>query len=250
MTAIKTLIIDDEPAQQELMSRLLLALDEIEVVGIGANMDQGLRLIEELEPDLIFLDVDLGEHSGFDLLQRIESREFEVIFCTSHSEFAIHAFRVAAIDYLLKPIDKDILKVAVEKFKSRRTNNGQQNQALINLLHNLQLPLQEQSLALPTSSGLIFISPHELVHIEANNSLTIFYTTDNQQIVVSRSMKECEEMLGLPRFCRIHQSHLVNLAHVKKYIKGDGGQVVMSNGQTLEVSRRKKDEFLAALKRI
>lgn len=250
MKKIRVLIVDDEIAQQEIMLRALSQRDDTEIVGVASNVEQGLAALYELNPQLVFLDIDLGSQTGFDLLNHAEKRNFEVIFCTSHSEFALQAFKVSAIDYLLKPIDGDELEMAIKKYISRVATPDIENTSLVNLLSNLQLPIKQQKLALPTSTGLIFVKTEDIMHIESNNALTVFFLSDSQQIVVSRTMKDCEEMLVQKGFCRIHQSHLINLQHVKRYIKGEGGQVIMEDGSALEVSRRKKEEFLSALQRI
>lgn len=250
MKKIRILIVDDEPAQQEIMLRALSAREDTQIVGVASGVPQGLQIMVEQNPELIFLDIDLGGQSGFDLLNQSKNQNFEVIFCTSFSEYAVQAFKVSAIDYLLKPIDHDELNNAIEKYLSKTAIPNSENVSLINLLANLRLPETQKKLALPTSSGLIFVKTEDIIHVESSNSFTIFYLSDKNQIVVSRTMKDCEEMLVPLGFSRIHQSHLINLQHVKKYIKGDGGHVIMDDDSTLEVSRRKKDEFLSALHRI
>jgi len=250
MKKIRVLIVDDEPAQQEIMLRALSSRNDTHVVGVASNIQQGLEALSNFNPELLFLDIDLGSKTGFDLLNHSEKRNFEVIFCTSFSEFAIQAFKVSAIDYLLKPIDGEELNNAIVKYRKKVASPESENSSLINLLTNLQLPEKKQKLALPTSNGLIFVKTVDIIHIESSNTLTIFFLYDGQQIAVSRTMKDCEEMLSLKGFARIHQSHLINLQHVKRYIKGDGGRVIMEDGSALEVSRRKKDEFLSALQRI
>lgn len=250
MKKIRVLIIDDEIAQQEIMIRALSQRDDTEIVGVASDVQEGLEALSEFNPDLVFLDIDLGSQTGFDLLNNSEKRNFEVIFCTSHSEFAVQAFKVSAIDYLLKPIDGIELENSIKKYLSRIGSLGAENTSLVNLLSNLQLPKTQQKLALPTSNGLIFVKTEDIIHIQSNNAFTVFFLSDKEQIVVSRTMKDCEEILAPIGFCRVHQSHLINLQHVKRYIKGEGGQVIMDDGSNLEISRRKKEEFLAALNRI
>lgn len=250
MKKINALIVDDEPAQQDIMLRVLARRPGISVCAVASNTDEALSLLNSHKVDLIFLDVDLGTSTGFDLLQQTEKRNFGVIFCTSHSEFAIRAFRFSAIDYLMKPIVEEELDKAIEKFQTFRDFYKEKNTSLENLISNLSLPPKEHKLALPTSTGLLFMKSADVVQVVAAPKFTLFITTEGNQVVVSRSMKECEEILSSKGFCRIHQSHLINLQHVNRYIKGDGGVVEMSDGSTIEVSRRKKDELLSMLERL
>jgi two-component system, LytTR family, response regulator len=243
-------IVDDEPAQRELMTRYIQQENSLDLVATLSTYDEALNTLEQLEIDLLFLDVDLGSHDAFELLDALSNRAFDIIFCTSHSEYALQAFHVSAIDYLLKPFSQDQFIQAVLKFKKLKPQPTTSHDALENLLENLKRTTTQQKIALPTSQGLLFVKFNEIVHVESQNTLTIFYLTDRQQIVVSRTMKECEELLNTYGFCRVHQSHLINLQFVKKYIKGEGGQVVLEDGSTIEVSRRKKEEFLSALQKI
>lgn len=247
---IRVAIVDDEPAPRELMTRYIQQENSLELVATLSSYEEALRELNNMDIDLVFLDVDLGAGDAFELLEALPERQFDIIFCTSHSEFALQAFHVSAIDYLLKPFSQDQFVQAVLKYKKQQPQVPSTHEALDNLLENLKRTNTQQKIALPTAQGLLFVKFNEIVHIESQNTLTIFYLTDRQQIVVSRTMKECEELLSNYGFCRVHQSHMINLQYVKKYIKGEGGQVVLEDGSTIEVSRRKKEEFLSALQKI
>jgi two-component system, LytTR family, response regulator len=247
---IRVMIVDDEPAPRELMQRYVSAHSELDLIAIASHFEEAQELLHRHAVDLLFLDVDLGHRNSFELLSTFETHPFKIIFCTSHSQYALQAFHVSAIDYLLKPFSEADFGNAILKYKKQTTQLHHEQHALQNLLDNFKRASTQQKVALPSSNGLLFVKFSEIVHIESQNTLTIFYLTDRQQIVVSRTMKECEDMLRDFGFCRVHQSHLINLQFVKKYVKGEGGQVIMEDGSTIEVSRRKKEEFLSALQKI
>lgn len=249
-TKVRVAIADDEPAPRELMARYIANDNSLILVSTLSSYEEALEVLPELHIDLLFLDVDLGAGDAFELLHALPQRPFDIIFCTSHSEYALQAFHVSAIDYLLKPFSEEQFVQAVIKYKKQRPQVTTTNDALDNLLENLKRSNPQQKIALPTSQGLLFVKFNEIVHVESQNTLTIFYLLDKQQIVVSRTMKECEELLSAYGFCRVHQSHMINLHFVKKYLKGEGGQVILEDGSTIEVSRRKKEEFLSALQKI
>jgi two-component system LytT family response regulator len=177
-------------------------------------------------------------------------QHFEVIFTTSYAKYAIDAIRFSALDYLLKPIDPSLLRVSIDRLRSRQIQS-QNTLQIENLLKNIRsLELESQKIALPTSGGFVFVRISDIIRCESENVYTTFFLVDKNQIVVSRSMKDCEDMLQLYRFHRIHQSHLINMRYIKRYKKGEGGEVEMEDGSVLEVSRRKKDEFLQLLNKL
>jgi two-component system LytT family response regulator len=242
------IVIDDEPAHRDLLrTRLEGMYTNLRVDACCANVFEGETAIKRHQPNVVFLDIEMPGKSGMDFLKELESIPFEVIFTTSYSEYALEAFRVSAVDYLLKPYEEEQLKEAVDKLFTR-WKNKEYSGHLQNLITNATLANKEgHKIALPTASGFLFVEVNEIIRLESQNVYTNYFMRDGRQIVVSRTLKECEEMLKGYRFVRIHQSHMINLRHIKKYTKGEGGVVEMIDGSEVEVSRRKKDEFLMAI---
>lgn len=241
------MILEDEAHARETLVRLLAAHPEFTVVGHATTIEEGQKQLEALKPDLLFSDVMLPPHTSFDLLHTLPTIPFEIIFTTSFEEFAIKAFRLAAVDYLLKPVDPDDLAAALDKFRKKRTA-GDSLTHLQQLLTNLHQPPAQARVALPTLTGFLFVAVKDIVRCESDNTYTTFHMNDKRSIIVSKILKECEMMLADYRFFRIHNSHLVNLDYIAEYIKGEGGIVKMTDGTQVDVSRRRKDEFLRVLK--
>lgn len=242
---LKSIIVDDEAKSGESL-RILIEdfCDDVKVCALCKTVDEGIAAILEHQPDVVLLDIQMQRETGFDLLERLGTVNFEVIFTTAHSEYAIKAFRFSAIDYLLKPIDLEELKNSLMKVSQKLS------QGITARLQQLMRNLKETSgenykLALPTADGLFFVKVSSIVYCEASSNYTEIYTDDGRKHVVSRTLKEYDEMLSDHNFYRIHNSYLINLNAVKKYIRGEGGSVVMVTGQSLDVSKRKKDGFLA-----
>lgn len=242
----RVFILEDDVQAVDTLLAHLRTIADVEVVGHAANIETGRVLIHQLKPDLVLSDVMLPPYTSFDLWQTFQHIPFEIIFTTSFEEFAIKAFRLAAVDYLLKPVAQADLVEAIHKFRQRKQVNGAHH--IQHLLENLQRPAAQARIALPTLSGFLFVSVKDIVRCESDNTYTTFFTIDKQKIIVSRTLKECEQMLGDYRFFRIHNSHLINLDCIKEYIKGEGGVVKMVDGSHVDVSRRRKDEFLKWLK--
>jgi two-component system LytT family response regulator len=245
---IRSVIIDDELKSRESLKILLTDFCEnVEVAATCQNIAEGIEAIQQFKPDAVFLDIQMQRETGFDLLSKVKPVDFEVIFTTAHSEYAIKAFKFSAIDYLLKPIDIEELKKAL--FKVERKMNGNISDRLEQLIHNLKPSSSNQNfkLALPTSDGLIFVRIDDIIYCEASSNYTIIYTNDGKKHVISRTLKEYEDLLAEHNFFRIHNSHLINLGSIKKYVRGDGGYVIMNNDVSLDVSKRKKEAFLSRL---
>lgn len=206
-------------------------------------MEAAFPLILKTEPDLILLDIHLEDGTGFELIDQFSAPRFKVIFTTAHDEFAVRAFRYSAIDYLLKPVDPDLLRDAV---KRAETSAHSQEKQLEVLRHNTSTR-QFDRITLNTGDGLVFIQTADILHIEANGNYSFAYLSDGEKHLVNSTMKDFEEILPEPAFFRIHQSHLVNTGRVKKYLKDDGGYVVMPDGAKLPLARRRKEEFLREL---
>jgi two-component system LytT family response regulator len=203
--------------------------------------------------DLIFLDVEMPEVSGFDLIKLVpkELLTFEVIFVTAYDRYAIQAIRNSALDFILKPVQQNELTDAFNKFIEKRNEKLEVlNHKLLHLIHSKENTKSTNRIGLPTMQGYIFINEEDIIQCEADNTYTIFQLTNNKKIVVSKTLKECEETLNENIFFRLHHSHLVNLGFVREYVRGEGGHVVLTNEQIVPVSRSKKQTFLSMVKRI
>ncbi len=245
------IIVDDELAQQEILSNMLQKnFRNYDVKAICNSVDKGIEKINDIKPDLVFLDVVMPPKTGFDLMNYYKQIPFEVIFTTSYEKYAIDAFKVSAIDYLLKPFGVEQLKIALEKFELRHATKTSLAH-IETLLHNINSNTSASArIALPTLSGYTFEDVKNIIRCEADNVYATFYMADKRQITISKTLKECEELLQQFNFIRVHQSHLINIAYVKEYLKGEGGTVKMTDGSNIDVSRRKKDDFLRMLNKI
>jgi two-component system LytT family response regulator len=241
---LKSIIVDDEFKSRESLRILLEDFCEgVEVCALCQNVEEGINAIEKFNPKVVFLDIQMQRESGFDLLTRIKDIHFDVIFTTAHSEYAIKAFKFSAIDYLLKPIDIEELKQAIGKLNTKL--NDTISIRLEHLIQNLRVPASEShKLALPTLEGLIFVKVMDIIYCEASSNYTVIVMQDSKKYMVSRTLKEYDELLSEHNFYRIHNSFLINLNAIKKYIRGEGGYVIMNNDQSLTVSKRKKEGFL------
>ena len=241
---MRAVIIDDENKGRAALKALINLLDpSVEVIGEAYSVEAGKVLIDKEEPDLVLLDIRMGDGTGFDLLEKLHFKDFNLIFTTAHEEYALRAFRYSAIDYLTKPIDPDLLLDAIHKVKEHHKKYDL-NLKLEALVQNRN---RIQKLALPSLKGIELIKKEEVIRCESANNYTVFHLRDKREIVVTKTLKEFEEMLESEGFLRIHQSHLVNLDAVVQYIKEDGGYALMEDGSKVEVSRRKKDAFLRAI---
>lgn len=250
----KAIIIDDE-AKGRLALRQKLAdyCPQIKVIAEADNGQEGILLIEHHKPDVIFLDIEMPRMNGFDMLKEIKEKNFHIIFTTAYDQYAIKAIKYAAFDYLLKPIDIEELKSTVAKIdiaqqQTELEKNNQTKRQVELIQQNIEHPKKQfNKLAIPTSEGLMFYDIHDIIHLEANSNYTNIYFTDKTKILASKTLKDFEELLPQDVFFRTHHSHLINLNYIKRYIKGDGGQIELQNGTYVDVSRRKKDEFLKAI---
>jgi two-component system, LytTR family, response regulator len=245
---LKSIIVDDEFKSRESLKALVEKFCEnIEVSAVCQNGDEAIKAIQEFKPDVVFLDIQLQRESGFDILQRLDKIDFDIIFTTAFSEFAVRAFKFSAIDYLLKPVDIEDLRKAVEKARKRILGNI--SERMTQLAQTMKgNTFKHSRLAVPSSDGLVFVSVDAILYCEASGNYTNIHMGDGRKFVVSRTLKEYEEMLEDLDFFRIHNSYLINLNLIKKYIRGEGGQVVMTNDQALDVSKAKKKSFLDKIK--
>lgn len=248
VTQFKIIIVDDEPDGRGIIKGLLLQyFPEILIVAEAGGVTDAVKALTEHEVDLVFLDIDLKDGTGFDVLDQLADVNFNVIFTTAHNEFAIRAFRYNAVDYLLKPIDPDEFGQAVRKSKEQINL-----QVLRRQLAQLINTTQEKSfdrITLSTNTGHVFAKTKDITRIETYGNYSFVHLHEGERLLVSKNLKEFEEMLPEPDFYRIHQSHIVNTFFVKKVIKDDGDHVIMSDGAKLPVSRRRKEDFMNAVQR-
>lgn len=247
---IRALLIDDEKHSLEsLQIELGQHCPEVEVVDACKGSKAGLQGILTHKPDLIFLDIEMPGMNGFELLDKVRDIPIDVIFTTAYDEYAIKAIKVSAMDYLLKPIDVTELKRAVTRVAEKKQTDHSQ-QKLEVLLTNIQNANHGfQKLAIPTLSGLNFVNVSDIIYCEADGNYTTIHTRSGDKHVISKTMKETEELLSNPGFFRTHQSFLVNLNCIKEYIKGSGGQLVLQNGAIIQVARARKEALMQMIYR-
>lgn len=240
---LRVVIVEDEPHSRMSLENLLRDYcPDTEVVGRSDNIGDGVREINLKKPDLLFLDIEMPGGNGFELLEKCGNLDFEVIFTTAFEHYALKAIKFSALDYLLKPIDVDELKDAVEKVM--RKVRATENVNLFTLLQNLGKAKLDQTIALATSEGLEFIKVSDIYYCQAEGSYTQFHLKKDGKLLVSKHLKEYENLLADYGFFRVHNSFLVNLSEVARYVKGDGGYLVMNNGDTVGLSGRRKDAFI------
>jgi two-component system LytT family response regulator len=244
---IKAIIVDDEPHCCKTLSLLLSRYcPEVEVTGIYHNGVAALQAIKASTPDLIFLDVEMPRMNGFEMLEQLPSINFHLIFTTSYDQYALKAFRFSAVDYLLKPVDRGELQKAVQKVL-KQTEKLVAEQIHI-LLQKANHPANAHNkIALPTMEGLQMIAIDTILYCESDDNYTRVILKNTKKIVVSRTLKEIEEMLEDHSFIRVHRSYLVNINEIEKYVRGEGGYLVMSDGGNIDVSRNKKEILLKRL---
>jgi len=242
---LRALIIDDE---QKGINSLKLVIEkfvaQVKVVAETTNSEKGIELIEDFKPEIVFLDINMPGYNGFEVLKQLNFRDFNLIFTTAHEEYAIQALRENAIDYLLKPIDADDLKQAVAKVEMRIAER--QKPLAVDSLLNYLTSQKQSKIPFNTKNRVEYIDKKEIVRLEADSNYTTVYLANNSKIVVSKTIGEYEELLcnNEHQFMRLHQSHIVNLNHVVRYLLEDGGVVVTSTNSKLPLSKSKKDEFM------
>jgi two-component system LytT family response regulator len=247
---LKTLIVEDEARGRSALKTMLSEINEVLLIGESPDVEDAIIKIKIHNPDLILLDIEMPFKNGFDLLAALPNRNFDVIFTTAYDSYALKAIKFSAIDYLLKPIDPEELKLAINKtIEKRKQIQHQSNLQMNNLLDNLKtINKQNFKLSLPNASGSIFVPINEIIRCESDANYTRFFLENEAKVIlVSKTLKEYDELLTDFGFCRVHHSHLINLKFIKKYIRGEGGTVVMLDGTEVEVSRRKKEIFQKAL---
>lgn len=244
---LKTIIVDDEPKARRIMCALLEKhCPEVEILGTADDVPEAVKLINKTKPDLIFLDIEMPGFTGFQLMDFFERVDFQIIFTTAYSEYALQAFQVSAIDYLLKPIEVSALKEAVQKAIKQQEATSQ-DQRLEALAANLNPSGAIKKIALPVADGFMFVEPEDVLYLQADGSYTNIHLVDGQQFLVTKKIKEFVRILNHPCFFKTHRSYLINLNQIKQYVRTDGGYIIMANGDQVTLARDRKDEFLGAI---
>ncbi len=245
---MKIFIVEDEDhSRKTLINFLTKYIDDIDIVGSSALVSESVELINKLKPDLLFLDIDLPDGNGFEVLEDITEPLPKVIFVTAYNQYAVKAFQVSAIDYLLKPIDPLLLKNAVEKAKDNQHQTDTKSEIETFAANNTAAGIKK--LALPTQNGIQLVKVDEIIRVQADGNYSNIFIKNHKPILVSKSLKIIGDWLEGLRFFRIHHSHIVNLDYIEHYVKGEGGTVILEDRTELEVSRRKKDKFLEVIGR-
>ncbi len=240
---IKAVIVEDELKNISVLKKLLAELcPTVDITGVAENAEIAYTKIQELRPDLIFLDIEMPYGNGFDLLERFNPISFEVIFITAYSQYALKAFKYNSIDYLLKPIDENELVQAVARAE-KRIESSSINANLQEFIRGIKL-YTPVKIGLPTQEGFVFINPESIIRCEADGAYSNIHYGDGKKLMVSKNLRELESLLSDAIFCRVHHSYIVNLNRVKKYLRGKGGEIEMEDGSLIPVSVRKKSDFL------
>ncbi|MEO0470808.1 MAG: LytTR family DNA-binding domain-containing protein [Bacteroidota bacterium] len=247
---IRSIIIDDEEdARESLRLSLQKFCPQVEIIASCDGPIKGIDAIEQADPDLIFLDVQMPHMSGFDLLGKFPEARFQTIFVTAHDKYAIRAIRFSALDYLMKPVDIDELVSAVGRVEIAR--EGQIAPPYQDVLHNVKHRLgKDGKLAVPVAEGMVFLDIQDIIYCQAEGSYTRLFLDQKKDLLVSKSLKDFESILSPRTYCRVHHSNLINLNQVARYVRGEGGYVIMRNGDHVDISRRKKEEFMRLIARI
>ena len=242
---LRAVIVEDEKRSQDTLTAMLNRYcQQVDIVGVADGVESGLKMIPKLEPDLLFLDIQMPDGSGFKLLELLGDRTFQVIFITAFDQYAIKAIRYSALDYLLKPIIPDELVRAVEKAEKKKRSD-QMNENIRVLLENVRSSVEKPAkIVLSTTEQMYVVDIDTIIRCESDNYYTRFYFSTGKTLLVSRTLKEFEELLKDHDFIRPHKSHLVNLIFIRGYQRQEGGQILMNDGSTIPVSRRKREQVL------
>ncbi|HEY9340817.1 MAG TPA: LytTR family DNA-binding domain-containing protein [Hanamia sp.] len=244
MEQLKAILVDDElPSLQNLEQKIIEFCPDIHIIATAQKPEDAIQLIEQMHPDVVFLDIEMPRMNGFKMLEQIKEKDFDIVFTTAYNHYAIDAVRISAFDYLVKPVAVQDLQDTVARLL--KSQNKQTPEKLDVLRQNLSdSRSQSDKITISTNEGVEFYEINQIVRIESSSNYSKIYFKDGKNILVTKLLKDFEEILLPYRFFRIHNSHLINLSYIKKYIRGDGGQVVMQNNEVIDVSRRKKEEFL------
>jgi len=242
---IRCILVDDETDSLEVMQMLLKTYcPQVKVEAVCNNAEQGIEAINRFRPDVVFLDIEMPNMNGFDMLEKFDKLFFDVVFVTAYHQFAIRAFRYSALNYLLKPVDADDLTDTIRRIETTKSAPlKEQMELLLQSVHNTANQTIGR-IALTTSYGMLFVETSNIIYCESDNNYTSVKMTDGKKITVSKTMKEIDDTLSGPDFYRIHNSFLINLNHIKKFVRGEGGYVIMDDDTMVGISRTKKQAFL------
>jgi two-component system LytT family response regulator len=245
----KILIIDDENRTRDLIAKMIDSFGfDVVTIPEGENVQSAVKAIKKHQPDIVFLDIQMPDGTGFDVIRSIENKDFEVIFITAHEEFAIKAIKFSALDYLLKPVDTAELKAALEK-ALESVENRKENSQFDALQKNIN-PNEKRRLVLKTQESVHVVDLDDIIRCEADRNYTSFFLNGGKKILVSKTLKEYETLLSAHNFLRVQQSHLVNIDYVDRYDKKNGGAVVMKDGSEVPLSPAKREIFFQCLENI
>lgn len=244
---LKCVIIDDEPLARAMLNAILEEnCPDVQVIGQAEDVLSGLKAIQQLQPDLVFLDIEMPGYSGFQLLDFFERIDFQIVFTTAHSEFALRAFQVSAVDYVLKPLQIDAIVRAVEKARLLSAKPEQNRASLEALRINLKDNSRSNRIALPVAGGLMFVQSEDIVSLEADGAYTKIVLEDGSKLLISKKLKEFEDVLTHNKlFFRTHRSHMINFKFVKQFNRRDGGVIILENDQEILLAKERKEEFFA-----
>ena len=241
---LKAIIIDDEPDCVKLLAlQLKMYCPQVEVVAECTESTEGLAKITALLPDLVFLDIEMPVMNGFQLLEAIGNINFSLVFVTAYDKFAVKAFRFSALDYLLKPIDGKDLKVAIQKAEQRRIPDKEQLSLLKQQLHGVEKMFPDK-IALPFQNGVTFVEIKKVIYCESDNNYTRFNMMDGNQHTVAKTLGDIQEVLEERNFLRVHRQYLINLDHIKKYVRGEGNYLILTNDTNIPVARNRKEKLI------
>ncbi len=238
---IRAILVDDEKHPLTTLAwKIEKFCPDVQIVGQFTDSSLALDHLRENPPDLLFLDIEMPRLDGFELLEELGELSFEVVFTTAYDEFGIRAVKANALDYLLKPVQNQELKAAIEKYKNKHREKSE-------VLFNSTTKPQKPRIALATKESIEYVLPENIILCSSDSNYTLIYLADGRKKIISRTLKDVEEWLVPYGFYRAHLSHLVNLQHIKEYVRSEGGYLLLSNGQTLPVARNRKDELLSRL---
>lgn len=241
---------DEQKARETIIQMLNLYCTDIEIAGEAENVENAYLLLKNIQPDLVLLDIQMPDGTGFDLLKKFNNLDFKIVFITAYKEHAIKAFKYSALDYLLKPIDPDDLTATIDRVK-KTLEESHTSLKFETLLENITLKNAEnRKIVLRTSESIHLVKISDIIRCESSSNYTQFYLADGKKLLVSKTLKEYDEMLTNDQFFRTHQSHLVNLNYIDRFDKTEGGYLVMKDGSHVPVSFRKKDQLLKLFNQI
>lgn len=240
---IKAVIVDDEMNCVEMLEWLIKTYcPVVTVVAMCTSGEEGIQAINKHHPDVVFLDIEMPRMNGFDMLEKFDNLFFDVVFTTAYNKFAIKAFRYSALNYLLKPVDPEDLQSTIKKLEERKTAVGKdQLNLLLENMKNFSNPIQR--IALSTGDGLIFVNTSEIMYCQAESNYTNVVLTNKNKILVAKTLKDIDETLSGKDFFRVHNSFLININQIKKFVRGDGGYILMNDDSHITIARSKREEF-------